>query len=159
FSDAACPAIVTEVLPGHVARRRLMASAPLNEGSTGPTLLKRGPEMRHNTYVLEFPYPVVADILVVIRRRAPYCLVAIAVGAGLQEVPGTGRCIAIDRNNGTEDIVDSERDALTRTAKELANSLSPLTATEYPTIPDRISSEQRGQGIGIIVGIAIGSVT
>src|SRR5262249_5487993 len=101
---------------------------------------------------------MVSDVLVVVRRCPPYCLVAIGVGARLQEVPGASRGVASNLNNGTENIVDGKRDALTRTAEELPNGLAPLTTTEYAAIPDSIRREQRRQGIGIIVGIAIGRV-
>src|SRR5712691_11167281 len=132
--------------------------APLNEGEPCPALLKRRPEMRHNPHVVKLPDPLVPDIPVMIRRGSPYRLVAIGIGAGLQEIPGATCRVTVDLDDGTENMVESKGDALTRTPEELPNGLASLVTTEHPAIPDRINGEEVGQGIGIIVGIAIGSV-
>src|SRR2546422_102777 len=94
-----------------------------------------------------------------IRRGPPYCLVPIGIGARLQEVPGAVRRVTFDLDDGTENMVYGKCNALTRTPEKLPNGLASLVATEHPAVPDSVSGEQISQGIGIIVGIAIGRVT
>src|SRR5262245_62042155 len=94
-----------------------------------------------------------------IRCSPPYRLVPIAIGACLQQVPGAARRVTFDLDDGTENVVHGKCDALTRTLEKLPNGLASLAATEHSTVPDSVSSEQIGQGIGIIVGIAVGGIT
>src|SRR6266567_4308615 len=81
-------------------------------------------------------------ILVIVRCCPQHRLIAVGIGTGLQEVPGASRCVTRDVDDGIEHIVDGKRNALARTAEELANSFTPLTAAEHPTIPYGIGSEQ-----------------
>src|SRR5712691_12424700 len=132
--------------------------APLDKASACPTLLIGGPEMRLNAHLVKLPHAVLPYIAVVVGRCPQHGLIPIGVGTGLQEVPGAGRRITSNLDDGAENVVDGKRDALARTAEELANSLSPFAAAEHPPIPDGIGREQLRQRLGIIVAITIGGV-
>ena len=93
-----------------------------------------------------------------VRCGPQHRLIAVGIGTGLQEVPGAGRRVTHDVDDGVEHMVDGKRNTLARTAEELANGFTPLTAAEHPTIPHGIGREQLRQCIGIIVSIAIGGV-
>src|SRR5215216_5314153 len=106
--------------------------------------------MRLNAHMAKFPHAIFPYILVMVRRCPQYGLIAVGIGTGLQEVPGASRCVTRNFNDGIEHIVNGKRNTLARTAEELANSFTPLTAAEHPTIPYGIGSEQLRQCIGSV---------
>src|SRR5262245_8018919 len=99
--------------------------------------------MRLNAHMVKLPHAVLPHIMVIVCRRPQHCLITIGVSTGLQEVPGTSRRIPGDLDDGAENIVDGKRDALARTAEELANSLSAFTPADHRPVPDGVSREQR----------------
>ena len=65
-----------------------------------------------------------------IRRGPPHRLVPLSIGTRLQEVPGPLGRVPVDRNEGTDNMVEGKADALTRPAEKLPNGFPSLVVAE-----------------------------
>src|SRR5437868_12754529 len=135
----------------------------LDESSFSPAFLVTREKIRSDLQVLEHPPAINAHVLIPITRREPNCLrttFARIPNRGparrLQQVPFTGRAVAVDHDYRIHDMMDREGEDLGRVTEKGSDIFPTLSFAEISAIPARILGKKAGDGIRVIIVVACG---
>ena len=91
--------------------------------------------------MLVLPFPVHLDVVVLVARGQPLCLIVLAKRKGTKKVPDPLGTIALDLDDRIHDHVLREADVLLEGLEQLADSLMALGLTEATTLLENCAAK------------------